>query len=115
MYKRQRQGPPATWDNVSFINCRMDSHIAPQGWAPKKPQTPEAKPGAGWGEFGSVDLAGRPLDLSQRTPGHVLTAEQVKARFGSRQQIFNSFDDGKGWTPAEETSTQKSTETRRAD
>lgn len=110
-----RQGPPATWDNVSFINCRMDSHIAPQGWAPKKPQTPEAKPGAGWGEFGSMDLAGRPLDLSQRTPGHVLTAEQVAARFGSRQQIFNSFDDGKGWTPAEETSTQKSTETRRAD
>ena len=110
-----RQGPPATWDNVSFINCRMDSHIAAQGWAPKKPQTPEARPGAGWGEFGSMDLAGRPLDLSQRTAGHQLTAEQVKARFASRQQIFSGFDDGKGWTPAEETSTQKSTQTRRAD
>ncbi|USX27761.1 pectinesterase family protein [Oxalobacteraceae bacterium OTU3CINTB1] len=94
-----RQGPPATWDNVSFINCRMDNHIAAQGWAPKKPQTPEAKPGAGWSEFGSTDLAGRPLDLSQRTPGHQLTAEQVAARFGSRQQIFNTFNDGKGWNP----------------
>lgn len=110
-----RQGPPATWDNVSFINCRMASHIAAQGWAPKKPQTPEAKPGTGWGEFGSMDLAGRPLDLSQRIAGHVLAAEQVKARFASRQQIFSGFDDGKGWTPAEETSTQKSTQTRRAD
>jgi pectin methylesterase-like acyl-CoA thioesterase len=110
-----RQGPPASWDNVSFINCRMDSHIAAQGWAPKKPQTPEARPGAGWGEFGSMDLAGRPLDVSQRTPGHVLTAEQVAARFGSRQQIFHSFDDGKGWNPAKETATQKSTQTRRAD
>jgi len=106
-----RQGPPATWDNVSFINCRMDSHIAAQGWAPKKPQTPGANPGAGWGEFGSMDMAGRPLDLSQRTPGHVLTAEQLNARFGSRQQIFKSFDTGKGWNPSIESSTQ----TRRAD
>nr|WP_315213500.1 pectinesterase family protein [uncultured Duganella sp.] len=106
-----RQGPPATWDNVSFINCRMDRHIAAQGWAPKKPRTPEANPGAGWGEFGSMDLAGRPLDLSQRTPGHVLAAEQVKARFGSRQQVFSGFDDGKGWDPSSETPTQ----TRRAD
>ncbi|WP_177196850.1 pectinesterase family protein [Duganella sp. CF517] len=94
-----RQGPAASRDNVSFINCRMDRHIAAQGWAPKKPQTPEANPGAGWGEFGSMDLAGRPLDLSQRTPGHQLTAEQVAARFGSRQQIFNTFNDGKGWNP----------------
>jgi len=106
-----RQGPPATWDNVSFINCRMDTHIAAQGWAQKKPQTPEAKPGAGWGEFGSMDMAGRPLDVSQRTPGHVLTAEQVAARFSSRQQIFSSFNNGKGWNPAIE----KATETPRAD
>lgn len=118
-----RQGPPATWDNVSFINCRMDGHIAAQGWAPKKPQTPEARPGAGWGEFGSMDMAGRPLDLSQRTAGHVLTAEQVAARFGSRQKIFSSFNDGKGWNPSAEaavetsveTAAQTSAQTRRAD
>lgn len=102
-----RQGPPATWDNVSFINCRMDSHITAQGWAPTKPQTPDAKPGAGWGEFGSMDMSGRPLDPGQRTPGHQLTAEQVAARYGSRQQIFSSFNDGQGWNP--------STQTRRAD
>jgi pectin methylesterase-like acyl-CoA thioesterase len=105
-----RQGPPTSWDNVSFIRCRMDSHIAAQGWAPikaPKPVTvtapttqPQTQPGIGWGEFGSMDMAGRPLDLSQRIGGRVLTKEQVAARFGSRQQIFQSFNDGKGWNPA---------------
>ncbi len=91
-----RQGPPTSWDKVSFINCRMDSHIAAQGWAPKKPPTPQASPGAGWGEFGSMDLTGQPLDLSQRTPGHLLTADQA-ARLSSRQHLFSSFNNGKGW------------------
>ena len=94
-----RQGPPTTWDNVSFIRCRMDRHIAAQGWAPTKPETPEATPGAGWGEFGSMDLGGRTLDVSQRTPGHQLTAQQVAARFGSRGLIFRSFNNGQGWNP----------------
>jgi pectate lyase len=101
-----RQGPPTSFDNVSFIRCRMDDHIAAQGWAPIKapklttPQQPPTQPGIGWGEFGSMNMGGRPLDLSQRVGGHMLTAEQVAARYGSRQQIFQSFNDGKGWNPS---------------
>lgn len=105
-----RQGPPTSWDNVSFIRCRMDSHIAAQGWAPVKepkpqvstqtPPQPPTQPGVGWSEFGSMDMAGKPLDMSQRIGGRVLTAEQVASRFGSRQQIFKGFNDGQGWNPA---------------
>ncbi|MBI3729310.1 MAG: Ig-like domain-containing protein [Burkholderiales bacterium] len=95
-----RQGPPSTWDKVSFIHCRMDTHIAPVGWLLPKPESAQAQPGAGWGEYGSMDINGKPLDVSQRLPGHTLTEKQVAERFASRRQIFASFDNGKGWNPS---------------
>ncbi|MES2038952.1 MAG: pectinesterase family protein [Pseudomonadota bacterium] len=95
-----RQGPPSTWDKVIFIHCRMDTHIAPVGWLLAKPESAQAQPGAGWGEYGSMDINGKPLDVSQRSPAHTLTEKQVAERFASRRQIFASFDNGKGWNPS---------------
>jgi pectin methylesterase-like acyl-CoA thioesterase len=84
---------PGTWDNVSYIACRMDDHIAAAGWSG------EPHGGAGWYEYRSMDMAGKPLDLSRRRGGTVLTADQA-ARFSSRTRVFAGFDNGKGWNPA---------------
>jgi hypothetical protein len=45
-----------------------------------------------------MDMAGKPLDLSRRRGGTVLTAEQA-ARLASRARVFAGFDNGKGWNP----------------
>jgi pectin methylesterase-like acyl-CoA thioesterase len=92
-----RPGTPDSWDKVSYINCRMHVHIAPVGWS--LPRQAHARAGADWSEYGSMDMAGAPLDLSGRLGGHVLTAAQVAARFSSRAQVFAGFDGGKGWNP----------------
>lgn len=101
-YLARSPGTASTWDNVSYINCRIDRHVAAEGWAgagvQRQPASNPAQPGAadGWSEFGSMDMAGKPLDLSARVGGYL----PAKARFGSRAQLFQGFDNGKGWNPA---------------
>lgn len=98
-------GTASTWDNVSYIDCRIDGHVNPLGWAgagvQRQPAPNPARPGPdlGWTEYGSMDLAGRPLDLSTRVGGFPLTASQAKQRFGSRERLFQGFDGGRGWRP----------------
>jgi pectin methylesterase-like acyl-CoA thioesterase len=88
-----RPGPATSWDKVSYINCRIDRHIAAGGWSG------QPRGGAGWNEYGSTDMAGQPLDLSGRTGGRVLGASEA-ARFSTRERIFAGFDGGRGWNPA---------------
>ncbi|MBW8901269.1 MAG: hypothetical protein JF619_24850, partial [Massilia sp.] len=91
-------GKSANWDNIAFINCRMDEHVAPRGWAgggekfQPAPNPAQANAGSGWREFGSMDVAGKPLDLSQRVGGYLMSATEVKAQFPSRAAIL-------GWNP----------------
>lgn len=100
-YLARSPGTASTWDNVSFINCRMDSHISPRGWAGagvgREPAPNPARPDErrGWREFGSTDLAGAPLDLSRRSDGYV----PREAHFRNRAQVFASFNGGAGWNP----------------
>jgi len=94
-----RPGPSGQGDKVVFIHSRMDTHLAPAGWSLPKVIAPGANPGAGWAEYGSMNLSGAPLDLSQRTTGRILTPEQA-ARYASRAQVFAGFGDGAGWNPA---------------
>ncbi|MFL6658838.1 MAG: pectinesterase family protein [Massilia sp.] len=84
------QGSPTSWDNVSYINCQMDSHIASAGWTGT---------GSGWREAGSTDLSGHPLDLALRRGGQVIDANEARRKFGTRSQVFAGFDGGKGWDP----------------
>jgi pectin methylesterase-like acyl-CoA thioesterase len=88
-----RPGTASTWDHVSYINCRIDGHIAATGW------TGQPRGGSGWYEYNSMDMEGKPLDLSHRASGAVLSAAQA-ARFASRAQVFAGFDAGRGWNPA---------------
>ncbi|SFC90625.1 pectinesterase family protein [Massilia yuzhufengensis] len=96
-----RPGPSGLGDKVVFIHCRMDAHVAPAGWALPKTIAPGAQPGAGWLEYGSMDLAGQPLDLSTRIGGRVLAPGEA-ARYATRARVFAGFDNGKGWEPMPE-------------
>jgi pectin methylesterase-like acyl-CoA thioesterase len=96
-----RPGPSGLGDKVVYIGCRMDAHVAPAGWSLPKQVAPGSQPGAGWAEYGSMDLAGQPLDLSGRLGGRILTPAEA-ARYASRARVFAGFDNGKGWHPAAE-------------
>ena len=96
-----RPGPSGSGDKVVYVHCRMDTHIAPAGWSLPKTIASGAEPGAGWGEYGSMDMHGKPLDLSRRVRGRVLTPDEA-ARYASRSRVFAGFDAGKGWNPAPE-------------
>ena len=104
-YLARSPGTASTWDNVAYIHCRMGEHVAPIGWAgagvnrEPAPNPALAAAAQGWREYGTTDLAGRPLDLSRRAGGYMLTADEVKARFGSRKVIFSGFNGGRGWDP----------------
>lgn len=104
-YLARSPGTAGTWDNVSYIDCRMDSHVAAIGWAGEgvqrqpAPNPARASAVSGWSEYGSMDMAGKPLDLAARVGGFQLADAQARARFGTRARIFQGFGDGKGWNP----------------
>ncbi len=101
-YLARSPGTASTWDNVSYINCRIDRHVATVGWAvagvqgQPAPNPSPASAAAGWSEYGSMDLAGTPLDLSVRVGAYL----PAKSRFASRASLFQGYDGGKGWRPA---------------
>jgi len=98
-------GGTATWDNIAFVNCRMDSHVAAAGWAglgvngqpAPNPAVPTAD--AGWREYGSTTLGGVPIDLRLRVGGYALTDAEVAARFATRAKVFAAYGGGAGWNP----------------
>jgi pectin methylesterase-like acyl-CoA thioesterase len=96
-----RPGPSGAGDKVVYIHCRMDTHIAPSGWSLPKLIAPGSNPGAGWAEYGSMDLAGQPLDLGGRAGGRILGPSEA-ARYTSRAKVFAGADQGKDWDPAPE-------------
>ncbi|MES3023354.1 MAG: pectinesterase family protein [Pseudomonadota bacterium] len=107
-YLARSPGTATTWDNVSFINCRMDRHIAPRGWAgagvgrEPAPNPVLADALRGWREYGSTDLAGTALDLRLRIGGYALDAGDRDRQFGSRAAVFARFNGGEGWDPGSE-------------
>ncbi|MEC5386288.1 pectinesterase family protein [Uliginosibacterium sp. H3] len=105
-YLARSPGGTSSWDNVSFINCKMDTHVAPVGWAytgvngQPAPNPVTATAASGWREYGTTDLAGTPLNLATRVGGYALNASDVVANFSTRAQIFSAFNSGAGWNPA---------------
>ncbi|MBB3224976.1 pectinesterase family protein [Pseudoduganella umbonata] len=104
-YLARSPGGTSSWDNIAFINCRMDRHVAAVGWAglgvnnqpAPNPVQPDAA--SGWREYGTTDLAGTPLDLAARVGGFQLSASDVEAGFSSRAKVFAGFGNGAGWDP----------------
>lgn len=93
-----------TWeDNIAFINCRMDTHIAARGWADNVGGNPAPNPATataakGWREYNSMNLAGSPLDVSARsTVSKQLTSAEVSAAgLNDRAAVFSNIS----WVPA---------------
>jgi pectin methylesterase-like acyl-CoA thioesterase len=104
-YLARSPGTTSTWDNVAFVNCRMDAHVAPAGWAGQgvnnqpAPNPAVASADAGWREYGSATLAGTPLDLRTRVGGYVLSDADVANRFATRAKVFAAYGGGAGWNP----------------
>jgi len=103
-YLARSPGGTASFDNVAFVNCQMDNHIIPVGWAYNTNGQPVPNPAtssaaSGWREFGSTDLGGVPMNLATRVEGHVLTDAEVAAGFANRALIFAAFGGGSGWNP----------------
>lgn len=104
-YLARSAGSTSTWDNVAFVNCRMDSHVAAIGWAglgvngqpAPNPVTPTAV--SGWREYGTTDLAGNPVNLSTRVGGYQLSATDVATSFATRPLVFSAYNNGAGWDP----------------
>jgi pectin methylesterase-like acyl-CoA thioesterase len=61
--------------HVAYINCQLGSHISPVGWLLTAGTATAA---LRFWEYGSVDPAGNPIDVSQRLAGSTqLTADQA--------------------------------------
>ncbi|WP_418983307.1 pectinesterase family protein [Alistipes sp.] len=92
-----RTGGTATSDNVTYVNCRMGTHVAAAGWlAPMSPAAADAV--NGWKEYGSTDAAGASLDLSKRLAGsYRLTQAEYEAGFRDRATVFAACSKGTEW------------------
>jgi pectate lyase len=104
-YLARSPGLSTSDDNVAFVNCQMDAHIIPAGWAYNLNGQPIPNPSvasgaSGWREYGSTDLNGAPLNLAGRVGGYPLTSNEFATGFASRAQIFAAFGGGAGWNPA---------------
>ncbi|MEO7578820.1 MAG: pectinesterase family protein [Massilia sp.] len=102
-YLARSPGGTSSWDNIAFINCKMDSHINAAGWAglgvngqpAPNPTVPTAA--AGWREYGTTNLAGVPINLALRVGGYTLTDAEMAANFATRAKVFAGFSGG--WNP----------------
>ena len=94
-------GSVSYFDNIVFVNTRMDAHINPAGWnINPMPNPATAMATAGWREYDSIDLDGTSLDVSQRANvGYPLTLGEVTSGYCNRAQIFAAYNAGAGWNP----------------
>jgi pectate lyase len=104
-YLARSPGGTSSWDNIAFINCKMDVHVAAVGWAglgvngqpAPNPTVPSAD--AGWREYGTMTLGGTPIDLRTRVGGYALSDTDVANRFATRAKVFAAYGNGAGWNP----------------
>ncbi|GEM_PF-455021 len=108
-YLARSGGDTSKFDNIVFVNTKMGPHIADIGWAYQgindqpAPTPLVASAASGWREYNTMDLDGNVMDLSGRCDAngncYELTQEEYQANFCSRAQIFAGFNNGEGWDP----------------
>lgn len=110
-YLARSPGGTSSWDNVVFINSRMDTHINPAGWAGSgvngqpapNPTVPNAT--SGWREFATMDANGNSISLASRVGGYEMSLGEVQNGYCNRAQIFAAYSSGAGWNPLPEDTT----------
>lgn len=103
-YLARSPGGTSSWDNVTYVNCRMDAHIIPVGWAHSTNGQPAPNPAtatatSGWREYGTMDMTGAAVSLSSRVGGYTLTSDEFSNGFSTREKIFAAYNSGAGWNP----------------
>lgn len=104
-YLARSPGPDSpTYDNIVFVNTRMDSHIAAGGWAGLGVNNqPVANPASGtattgWREYNTMDMNGTTVNLGGRQFSYELSLAEA-AGYCSRAQVFAAYNSGAGWNP----------------
>ena len=93
-------GSSSYYDNIAFINTRIDSHIQSAGWNGSKTPNPAiASATAGWRQYNIMNLNGEPVDISAWTLGYTLTETEYLNEFADREKIFSAYNGGEGWNP----------------
>ncbi|WP_062058040.1 pectate lyase family protein [Cellvibrio sp. OA-2007] len=94
-------GSVSYFDNIVFVNTKMDAHINPAGWniSPMpNPATPTAT--SGWREYGSMDMGGTTLNVSQRvSASYQLSFGEMINTYCNRAQVFAAYNSSAGWNP----------------
>lgn len=93
-------GSNSYYDNIVFVNTKMDSHIRPAGWSDNpvaNPSVPSAV--SGWREYNSMNLNGESLDVSGWTRSFTLSQTEYEEEFADRAKIFSAYGEGAGWNP----------------
>ncbi len=94
-------GSASYFDNIVFVNTKMDAHINPAGWniSPMpNPGTPSAT--SGWREYGSMDMSATTLDVSQRvSASYQLSFGEIINSYCNRAQVFAAYNSSAGWNP----------------
>ncbi len=94
-------GSASYFDNIVFVNTKMDAHINPKGWS----VTPAPNPGtatatSGWREYGSMDMSATTLDVSQRVnASYQLSFGEIIGSYCNRAQVFAAYNSNAGWNP----------------
>ncbi|MBM3842248.1 MAG: hypothetical protein FJ397_03110 [Verrucomicrobia bacterium] len=80
-----------TWpfSEVVFLGCAIGPHVRPEGWLLNNAT---AAPQVRFGEFGSTDLSGGPLDLSRRLPDSRRIDRETAERYRDPAFVL-------GWSP----------------
>lgn len=94
-------GSTSYFDNIVFVNTKMDAHIRMAGWYTSPlPNPVVATTTSGWREYGSTDSAGTSLNVSGRDAvSKQLSVDEVITSYCSRAQILSAFNSGAGWNP----------------
>jgi len=96
-----RHGEDKSHDNVTYIDCKMDDHIAPAGWykndaAKFTPSPMTARHGLK--EYGTTTLAGGAYDLTARLScAYALTEADVAAEYKDRATILAGYAKNARW------------------
>ncbi|MBS1211321.1 MAG: hypothetical protein H6R19_3719, partial [Proteobacteria bacterium] len=89
-------GVPSYFDNVVYVNCKLDKHVDPAGWwTNPTPNPAKASATTGWREFGSTALDGSALELGGRTPAARTMSAAEAAPYQTREQVFSAIN----WKP----------------
>lgn len=89
VYLARSSGEREYYDNVTYIDCRMDSSVAAAGWYSIPAPNPSAGTASrGWKESGSRDTSDNAIDLSGRYSGCHLLTEDECGIYQDRETIF---------------------------